>query len=128
MIEGTIITTTVNVPGVKHLGISILINNEIYIVHNSPGSKNIFGGNVIVEPYSNFLIGRKIKSFQNTYLTTDHIINKTFDVSSIKFDSVTFNCEHFIQYVSNGLIEANQASYVKFKIAIIILGSLLLIK
>jgi hypothetical protein len=128
MIEGTIITTTVNVPGVKHLGISILLDNEIYIVHNTPGTKNIFGGNVIIESYSNFLIGRKIKSFKHTLLTTEHIINKTFDVSSIKFDSVTFNCEHFIEYVSNGLIEAKQAKNVKFKIAIVILASLLLIK
>jgi len=127
MNEGTIITTSVNIPGVQHLGITIILNGTLHVIHNTPTRKNIFGGNIVVEPLNEFLIGRKITNQVHTYITTNFIVQRAFDVSAIKFDAYSFNCEHFIEYVTSFKINPKQAEQVKFNLAVTVLCSLLLI-
>jgi len=81
---------------VTHKGIFLTINNKGYIMHAARLTRNVYGGNLVIEPMEIFFSTRKFISRMPTELTNDEIINYALKNINVKFDYLTQNCEHFV--------------------------------
>lgn len=82
-----------SLPFIIHYGITIVENNKVYILHNTPFY------NTIIDPFDNWIKTRKIISIQNTKLTdisNKNIIEKFKKICFKKYNLLNYNCEHFI--------------------------------
>ena len=105
--------TAINNRLVYHVGITLVNDGQLLIAHNTPSRKNDFGGNVILEPFNDFLTGRKILHRNPTGLTVSQILARVDEVKNIPFDVRYFNCEAFIYYVRTGKKTGSNFNYIK---------------
>jgi hypothetical protein len=125
MKNGTVLFTTTNVPMVVHVGVCIVLNGSVYVLHNTPTKKNNFGGNVIIDPLQEFLQNRYILNRIETFLTADYIVHKCANVYRRKWDAKLFNCEDFINYVTDLNIDPTQSTQALAGVSILALCSFL---
>jgi hypothetical protein len=121
MTSGTILITTTNIPMVKHVGICILLDGKIYVLHNSPVEKNKVGGNVVCDDLNDFLIDREVINKINTYFTSEYLLNKAVNVSKNKWDAKLFNCEDFVNYLTDINIHPTQSAQALAVVSVAVL-------
>lgn len=105
-------TTAINNRLVYHTGILVVKDGQLLIAHNTPSRKNTAGGNVILEPFSDFLANRRILHRIPTDLTESHILAAIDEVKSIPFHVIHFNCEAFIHFVRTGKKAGSNFKYI----------------
>lgn len=106
---GNILIVTTNLPFVKHIGICVTLNNELYVLHNTPSKFNVYGGNVIFEPLTEFMNQRKILKIIECYISNEFIVSNSMMYKFHKWDAKFFNCENFINYIANLNIDPTQS-------------------
>ena len=112
--SGQIVKASVNsFPLIFHYGIILKDNNQVFIIHNSPDAVNLYGGNVLISLLSDWLTTRKIVSIQSTNLTNEQINYKYEELKARKYNFLTFNCEHFIDYMLQRDIKSEQLDILK---------------
>lgn len=72
------------------------------VIHNTPSKTNIHGGNIIIEPFDDFKSDRKILSIKDIDTPSGRIFDYYEANKGRKFNSITFNCEQFVNDVMNG--------------------------
>jgi hypothetical protein len=91
-----------NIPFCFHLAIVAEKNNQIYVWHCTPTQKNKFGGNIICQSLNDFTKDRKIKEVYNfANLNNEIILNYVNENKFVKWNALTYNCETFINNLTN---------------------------
>ncbi len=82
-----------------HYGIVIILNNQVYIAHNSPKSDN--GGYPTLHTLEDFLKTRYIKKSFGvmTHDSVETLLKRLQSVEHKKFSYVSWNCEDFVNYM-----------------------------
>lgn len=85
-------SNAIGVPFFRHHG--VLIDGNVY--HNTPGR------GVVSEPLSVFLSGRRVLAVTASSVPADQLLSRIREVQGIPFNFLSFNCEHFITYLTEG--------------------------
>lgn len=93
---------------VNHNGIVLEENGEKYIYHNTPDYENGFGGSINVEKLSTWLEGREVIRVERTNVSAERIKSVVAELRDIKYNFITFNCEHFTESVVHNRYSSNQ--------------------
>jgi len=93
---------------------AFLVDNMV--IHNTPAKKNIHGGNIIIEPFDDFKSNRKILSIKDIDTPSGRIFDYYEANKGRKFNSITFNCEQFV----NDVIYGKKGLSVLTKIVLIV--------
>jgi hypothetical protein len=88
-----------SLPFCVHYG--FLINDVV--VHNTPGMKNEFGGNIVTQKYEDFKKERKIYDVLNVNVKPQKVFNYAKRHESKKFNALTYNCQQFANDVITGV-------------------------
>lgn len=106
--NGTIIISVVtSFPILKHYGVIYIENNELFILHNSPTLINEFGGNILKEKLNDFLIDRKIIGIEKHNIHFN-ILKENYETLKLKkFNLLEFNCETFVNIITNSKTSKN---------------------
>jgi len=94
------------IPFIKHVGIIVIRGGIVYVMHNSPDK------NTVLEPYLEFIKGRKFDYFIDTdlcyQLSSDQILERYYSIQEkyVEYNVITYNCYDFI----DEMIEYSQES------------------
>lgn len=127
--NGQLIKASVNkYPFIKHYGLIYLTNeiSKVYVMHNTPNR------GPVIDTLNDFKRNRTIISRTDTVLTdkvsSDFILNKFSKVEQKKFNLLTFNCEHFIDYMLDNKMRSEQLTSWFFLITILGIITYLIVK
>lgn len=105
----TITTKSRLVPLYVHHGIIERNGDDIFIVHLHPKKINSSGGNLVKEPLEKWLVGgREIVSVESTNLDSATLNQLYKDLKEEKYDSVNYNCEHFVNFAKGDYFVSRQ--------------------
>ena len=105
----TITTKSRLVPLYVHHGIIERKGDEVFIVHLHPKKFNSSGGNLVKEPLEKWLVeGREIVSVESTDLDSETLEQLCKDLKEEKYDSVNYNCEHFVNFAKGDYFVSRQ--------------------
>lgn len=105
----TITTKSILMPLYVHHGIIERNGDEIFIVHLHPKKINSSGGNLVKEPLEKWLVGGKeIVSVESTNLDSETLNQLYKDLKEEKYDSVNYNCEHFVNFAKGDYFVSRQ--------------------
>jgi len=123
---GDLITAKVaDLPFIYHSGIVVKFGELVAVYHNSPGTVNNQGGNVVFEPLHEWLNGREIIAIQPTYLTADYIREQSEKLADKKFNVFGFNCEHYVYLLRDNYAQSPQLYWFAFVLLLVALFFLL---
>ena len=103
-------------PFIFHYGIVVVINGKVNIIHNTPDEKNEYGGNIVCYTPEKFFSTRQLISIQHTKISKERILKVVEQNKSRPFNLLTFNCEHFIYEIKDGIPSSPQVRYWLFNI------------
>lgn len=106
---GDVLIVTTNISFVKHVGVCVLIHESVYVLHNSPSKINKFGGNVVLEQIDVFMQDRNVLEIIQTSCTSKYLLEKSLPYIYNRWDAKNFNCENFINDVTNLDINPTQS-------------------
>jgi len=95
-------------PIIYHYGIVEKQGDKLFIYHNQPDKINSKGGNLICEPFENFIAGKDILEVKKTQLDSTDLHKMYQALSGLKYHFVGFNCEHYINFVTDRKPISNQ--------------------
>lgn len=95
-------------PILYHYGIVEKQDGVIYIYHLQPDKININGGNLICEPFEQYIKGRDIISVSKTDLNSNDLKLMYEQLKNYKYDFIGFNCEHFVNFATEKKFISNQ--------------------
>lgn len=95
-------------PIIYHYGIIEKQGDKLFIYHNQPDKINPKGGNLICEPFENFIKGKDILEVKKTKLDSTDLHKMYEALSGFKYHFVGFNCEHYINFVTDRKPISNQ--------------------
>ena len=110
--DGDVITSTASPPTSGlffHRGIILMKKGVPYVYHNTPTKTNPFGGNILLEPLSEYLAaGRKMLSVESTNMTRKELLARNEWLKTKKFHWFEFNCEHYVSGMVDGEPKSSQ--------------------
>ena len=106
---GDVLIVTTNISIVKHVGVCVVIHESMYVLHNSPSKINKFGGNVVLEQIDVFMQDRNVLQIIQTNCTSKYLLEKSLPYIYNRWDAKIFNCENFINDVTNLDINPTQS-------------------
>lgn len=86
------------------------------VIHNTPSKENAYGGNIIIEPYSDFEKDREIFSIEDVNIPEQQILDYYERNKSKKFNAITFNCQQFV----NDVLSGKKGLSIIIKVALIV--------
>ena len=88
-------------PILYHYGIIEKQGDDLYIYHNQTSKVNTNGGNLVCEPFENYIKGKDIISVTDSKLNSEDL-KKMYDaLKKLKYDFINYNCEHFVNFASD---------------------------
>lgn len=106
-----------------HVGIVFKIEDNYFISQNTPYKVNSFGGSVSSMPLEDWLSDREILDIVSTGISSEYIMNASYEMRFRKYDVLRFNCEHYISIIENGKGMSTQVNRW-FWIVVIILAAI----
>lgn len=95
-------------PLLYHYGIVEKQGDELFIYHMQTDKINQNGGNLICEPLQNYIKGKDIISVTKTNLNSKDLSKMYESLKGYKYDFINFNCEHYVNFVSDKKFVSNQ--------------------
>ncbi len=95
-------------PLLYHYGIVEKQGDELFIYHMQTDKINQNGGNLICEPLDKYIKGKDIISVTKTSLNSKDLSKMYESLKSYKYDFINFNCEHYVNFVSDKKFVSNQ--------------------
>lgn len=95
-------------PLLYHYGIVEKQGDELFIYHMQTDKINQNGGNLICEPLEKYIKGKDIISVTKTSLNSKDLSKMYESLKSYKYDFINFNCEHYVNFVSDKKFVSNQ--------------------
>lgn len=89
-------TTCTGVPMCYHMGILICENGHQVVYNKTPSLANAYGGNIISQPISEFMKGRKLISVRALDMSAEVIKRYACGQKLKKWNAFHFNCEDFV--------------------------------
>ncbi len=106
---GDILTARVrSLPFIFHQGIIVNEGSGILVYHNTPRFSNEKGGNVVTENIDDWLKTREVVNVEPTNMTADYIRSTSEERANMKFDLLSFNCEHYVSLLKTGKLRSPQ--------------------
>ncbi len=110
---GDIITARVkNHRWLFHKAIVVRINDRtVLLLHNSPNSKNEYGGNLLIDTPEDFYKSREFVYLEHTNLTVSEIFRYYHEMKRKAFNLLFYNCEHFVSMIAYNVKKSEQLRY-----------------
>jgi hypothetical protein len=83
-------------------------NDTLYIYHLQTDKINSNGGNLICEPLEEYIKGKDIISVSKTELNSSDLKQMYNSLKGLKYDFINFNCEHYVNFVTEKKLVSNQ--------------------
>ena len=95
-------------PILYHYGIVEKQGDDLFIYHMQTDKINKNGGNLICEPLQNYIKGKDIISATSTNLNSKDLSKMYESLKGYKYDFINFNCEHYVNFVTDKKFVSNQ--------------------
>jgi len=106
---GDLIKLKVDVlPILYHYAIVEKQGDKLYIYHLQTDKINSNGGNLICEPLDTYIKGKDIISVSKTNLDSKDLTKMYEALKGYKYDFINFNCEHYVNFVTDKKLVSNQ--------------------
>lgn len=97
-----IYTTCTNIPLCYHVGIVLFKNGCPYVWNNTPSASNSFGGNVVAQPFAEFMKGRKLLKTEAANITEQDVVSISDRYKAERWNAFRFNCEDYVNEIKTG--------------------------
>lgn len=125
---GDMVKTKSIYPFIYHYGIVLREEGGLFVYHNDPDQKNHAGGNIIREPFDEWIQDREIVDVTKTKIDAETIEKGVRELKQMRYDLLSFNCEHFITRFKDARPNSGQVVDWAFSAAIITFAILILRK
>jgi hypothetical protein len=106
---GDLIKLKVDVlPILYHYAIVEKQDDKLYIYHLQTDKINSNGGNLICEPLDTYIKGKDIISVTKSNLGSKDLTQMYEALKGYKYDFINFNCEHYVNFVTDKKLVSNQ--------------------
>jgi len=106
---GDLIKLKVDVlPILYHYAIVEKQDDKLYIYHLQTDKINSNGGNLICEPLDTYIKGKDIISVTKSNLGSKDLTQMYESLKGYKYDFINFNCEHYVNFVTDKKLVSNQ--------------------
>lgn len=95
-------------PLLYHYGIVEKQGDTLFIYHMQTDKINSNGGNLICEPLEKYIKGKDIISVTSTDLSSADLSKMYESLKGYKYDFINFNCEHYVNFVTDKKFVSNQ--------------------
>lgn len=95
-------------PILYHYAIVEKQGDRLYIYHLQTDKINSNGGNLICEPLDVYIKGKDIISVSKTNLDSKDLSKMYESLKGYKYDFINFNCEHYVNFVTDKKLVSNQ--------------------
>lgn len=116
-----------NIPMCYHLAICVKDVDDVYVWHCTPSKENKFGGNIVCQKLTEFLSDREVQEVYKSSVDAVNISDYAHNNKNVKWDAVQYNCETFINKVTNNGAETTQLARI-LVVSSLIVGSYLIFK
>ena len=95
-------------PILYHYAIVEKQGDRLYIYHLQTDKINSNGGNLICEPLDTYIKGKDIISVTKSNLGSKDLTQMYEALKGYKYDFINFNCEHYVNFVTDKKLVSNQ--------------------
>ena len=95
-------------PILYHYAIVEKQGDRLYIYHLQTDKINSTGGNLICEPLDKYIKGKDIISVTKSNLGSKDLSKMYEALKGYKYDFINFNCEHYVNFVTDKKLVSNQ--------------------